>query len=94
MGNEMDEPNVIGSIMGTATYDVVKLRNYNDKQLGTEIIGKYNGSETNYHTETDRIFIGGIQLKQLSEKMVLEPTDGFIWVEATEDELHITEERP
>lgn len=61
-----------------------------------EIAGKYHGDGTTYTAPEDSVFIGGMKLSQLSgSKIVLKPAnDDYLWVEATEDELHITNEKP
>lgn len=84
---------VIGSIEGTATFQKVKVRQYDGDRI--EVAGKYHGDETTYSAPPDSVFIGGMNVSQLSDKLVLEPRDDdYLWVEATEDELRITKDKP
>ena len=84
----------IGTITGTATFEMVEiLKQESGKVRG---VGAYMEDSTTYETDKSRVRIGGMKLNYLEHSMALEPTEDkkFIWVEATEDELRITFEKP
>lgn len=87
---------IIGSVTGTATFEVVKIRPSVDDDDRIEVAGRYLDSHTTYSAPDDEVFLGGLQLTELAGKLCVEhpDDDGWVWVEATETELRITKENP
>lgn len=85
---------IIGSIEGTATFEIVEI--LKEKSGKARVVGTYHGSTTTYETDLHRVHIGGMPLNYLDHSLALEPPgdENYLWVEATKDELRITEERP
>lgn len=84
---------VIGSIEGTATFETVDI--HTDPEGHYRVQGSYHGDKTTYQVPKDCLYIGGFSANLFSEgSLTLQPTDdeGWVWVEATEDALYITEE--
>lgn len=82
---------VIGTIEGTATFDKVEVEPRDDDSL--EVTGHYGESVTVYEVRRGHLFIEGFQT-DVSGDVTLLPDDdsGWVWVEATEEDLHITSE--
>lgn len=91
----MGQDNVIGSIKGTATYEKVKIGSERDGYYHVE--GIYGESKTIYQVPNGFLYIGGLEADpHTNSVLTLEPEDddGWVWVEATEDDLRITKEEP
>jgi hypothetical protein len=85
---------IIGSITGTATFDYIVV---SEKDYGrVEVIGVYGEDTTHYTCAEERIRIGGFPIRQMEGYFELKPVDDddWVWVEATEDKLIISTEKP
>lgn len=92
----MSEDNVIGSIEGRATFDRVVIRPSSDGDR-IYVAGHYMNDTTTYSAPEYSVKVGGVVLGQLDGEFELLPSDeidGWVWVEATKDELLITAEKP
>jgi hypothetical protein len=84
----------IGTIEGIATFNWVEI-NTDKHQSVVRVHGYYEGSTTTYETDRERVRVGGMTIQMTFDSMKLEPTEGnYLYVEATEDELRITEDKP
>ena len=86
---------VIGAIQGTATFEKVIIRPGDDDRVHIE--GDYMDSTTTYSAPPYQTYIGGVRIGDVEGQFTLLPNDeieGWVWVEAKEDELHITMEEP
>lgn len=84
----------IGTITGTATFEQVIIKEGDSGRA--IVVGEYSGNRTAYETEVNRIFVSGLQLGKIDGKLMFKPEekDGWVWVEATKEELRITTEKP
>lgn len=82
----------IGTITGVTTFERVSI---NPDGNYVRVIGDYDGDQTTYETHISNVFIGGISLNLIHDEFWLRPKEGdYLYVEATEEELRITEEEP
>lgn len=90
----MTEDEIIGTIEGVATFNWVEI-DTDKHQSVVRVHGYYEGSTTTYEADRERVRVGRITIQMAFDSMKLEPTEGdYLYVEATEDELRITEDEP
>lgn len=90
----MSDDEVIGSITGTATFDYIVVT---EKDYGrVEVIGVYDEDTTHYTCAEERVRLGGFPIRQMEGYFEIEPADedGWVWVEATDELLKISPEKP
>lgn len=83
----------IGTATGVATFEKVAVCAADGGRV--RVIGDYKDSRTTYQTHQDNVFIGGLSLDLIHDEFWLRPDEGtFLYVEVTEEELRITEDKP
>jgi hypothetical protein len=83
----------IGTITGVATFEKVAVCKAERGRV--RVFGDYQESRTTYETHQDNVFIEGLSLDLIHDEFWLRPEEGnFLYVEATEDELRVTERDP
>jgi hypothetical protein len=85
---------IIGSITGTATFEWVEVSPVEGSDT-VRVIGYYHGDTTTYQCDRERVNISGLALRQIHDSFQLEPEgDGPVWVEATEERLNVSSDKP
>jgi hypothetical protein len=89
----MTDDDIIGTITGVATFEKIAVSKASGGRV--RVHADYGESETIYEAHQDNVFIGGLNLDLIHDEFWLRPEDGkFLYVEATEEELRITEDNP